>query len=203
MLYQPSGRKRRSPQRHKYTKECHRLAPSSINPPRSSRVTIVGTTTAIATHTTSQNHCAWDGRDTIDTCCVPGSDIATVWECPVPAYTHTHTDGDAQTTHRSNAIVLCAFRRPACPQCNAIGQHQAGMQPQQRKHIGTRPPYGEDTPGRRQVQRKGERWGTSTKGSVLIMTCVPLPHLVLPLSGCACSSTPTMATRGEARGHPW
>ena len=44
--------------------------------------------------------------------------------------------------------------------------------------------------------------GTSAKGSVVILTCVPLPHLVLPLSGCACSGTPTKATRGEARGHP-
>jgi len=68
--------------------------------------------------------------------------------------------------------------------------------------LGASPPYGEDTPGRRQVQRKEKEGGTSAKGSVLRLTCVPLPHLVLPLSGCACSGTPTMATRGEARGHP-
>ena len=30
---------------------------------------------------------------------------------------------------------------------------------------------------------------------------VPLPHLVLPLSGCLSRHTPTRATRGEARGH--
>ena len=30
---------------------------------------------------------------------------------------------------------------------------------------------------------------------------VPLPHLVLPLSGCLSGRTPTRATRGEARGH--
>ena len=29
----------------------------------------------------------------------------------------------------------------------------------------------------------------------------PLPHLVLPLSGCLSRHTPTRATRGEARGH--
>ena len=50
---------------------------------------------------------------------------------------------------------------------------------------------------------KEKEGDTSTKGSVLILTCDPLPRLVLPLSGCACSGTPTMATRGEARGHPW
>ena len=30
---------------------------------------------------------------------------------------------------------------------------------------------------------------------------VPLPHLVLPLSGCLSRHTPTRAKRGEARGH--
>ena len=30
---------------------------------------------------------------------------------------------------------------------------------------------------------------------------VPLPHLVLPLSGCLGRCTPARATRGEARGH--
>ena len=73
---------------------------------------------------------------------------------------------------------------------------------QQRKHIGASPPYDEDTPDRRQDQRKEKEGGTSAKSSVLMLTCVPLPHLVLPLSGCACSSAPTKATRGEARGHP-
>ena len=100
--------------------------------------------------------------------------------------------GDAQTTHRAKAIVLCALRRPTCPQSNDIERDQAGMQPQQRKHIGANPPYGEDTPDRRQVQRKEKEGGTSAKSSVLILTCVPLPHLVLPLSGCACSSAPTI-----------
>ena len=110
--------------------------------------------------------------------------------------------GDAQTTHRARAIVLCALRRPICPQSNAVGRNHAGVQPQQRKHFGASPPYGEDTPDRRQVQRKEKEGGTSAKGSVLMLTCVTLPHLVLPLSGCACSGTPTKATRGEARGHP-
>ena len=57
------------------------------------------------------------------------------------------------------------------------------MQPQRRKHIGPSPPSGEDTPDRRQVQRRENEGGTSAKSSVLILTCVPLPHLVLPLSG--------------------
>ena len=110
--------------------------------------------------------------------------------------------GDAQTTHRARAIVLCALRRPTCPQSNAIGRNQTGKEPQQCKHTGASPPYGEHTPDRRQVQTKEKEGGTPAKSSVLMLICVPLPHLVLPLSGCACSGTPTMATRGEARGHP-
>ena len=52
------------------------------------------------------------------------------------------------------------------------------MQPQQRKHIGASPPCGEDTPDQRQVQTKENEGGASAKGSVLRLTCVPLPHLV-------------------------
>ena len=135
MLHQPTGRKGRSPQRHKYPQECHRIVPSSSQP----SPTIWGNQCGpddrdCHTHTTSQNHCSQDCRDIIDPCNAPGPDIATVWTCPTPVY--THTEGDAQTTHRARAIVLCALRRPTCPQCNAIVQHQAGMQPQQRKHNG-------------------------------------------------------------------
>ena len=62
MLYRATGRKGRSPQRHKYTMECQRIAPSSNQPSQILWVTIVGPTTASATHTTSQNHCAQNGR---------------------------------------------------------------------------------------------------------------------------------------------
>ena len=42
--------------------------------------------------------------------------------------------------------------------------------------------------------------GHPDSGGAAIMG-VPLPHLVLPLSGCPSRHTPTRATRGEARGH--
>ena len=41
---------------------------------------------------------------------------------------------------------------------------------------------------------------TPDSGGAAIMG-VPLPHLVLPLSGCLSRRTPARATRGEARGH--
>ena len=127
--------------------------PHPTNPRKSSGVTIVGPTTAIATHTTSQSRC------------VPFSDP------------HVHK------------VARSTDTRQECTNSSA-------------KAMGTSPPSGEDTPCRREVQRKEKGGGTSAKSSVLRLTCVPLPHLVLPLSGCACSGTPTMATRGEARGHP-
>ena len=64
----------------------------------------MGPTTAIATHTTSQDHCAQDGRDTIDTCCAPGPDIATVWAYPTPVYTQTEgrcTNNTQNQGHRA------------------------------------------------------------------------------------------------------
>ena len=57
------------------TTESH---PHPPKPPRPSGVTIVGPTTAIATHTTSQNHWAQAGRDTIG-----------IWLCTRPR----HRDG--------------------------------------------------------------------------------------------------------------
>ena len=132
------------------TTESH---PHPPKPPRPSGVTNVGPTTAIATHNLAGPLCPNEGRATIDKCCAPDSHIATVWTCPTPTDTHTARRW-TNNTHTIKAIALCALQRPTCPQSGAIERHQAGMQPQQRKHIGTSPPYGEDTPGRRQVQRK-------------------------------------------------
>ena len=111
--------------------------------------------------------------------------------------------GDVQTTHRARAIVLCVpFGDPHVHNVAPSYNTRQECRHRSANTMGTSPPYGEDTPDRRPVQRKAKGGRTSAQGSVQILTCVPLPHLVLPLSGCACSGTPTMATRGEARGHP-
>ena len=204
MLHQPSGRNGPSPQRRKYTKKYYQIEPSSSQ----------------ASPTLWGNHCGSDNRDChthslAEPLCPSMSQhhwYLAVYQAPTSRLCgharrrSTSTPrGQAQTTHthtHSQGHRAVALLRPTCPQSNAIERNQAGMQPQQRKHMGASPPYGEDTPDRRQVQRKKKK-GTSAKGSVLRLTCVPLPHFVLPLSGCACLGTPTMATRGEARGHPW
>ena len=125
MLHQPSGPNGPPPQRRKYTKKYNQIGPSSSR----------------TSPTRWGNHCGPDGRDRhtqprntivskrvvtpLASGCAPGPDIATVWTCPTPVY--IHTEGDVQTTHRATTIVLCALRRPTCPQCNAIGRNQAGM----------------------------------------------------------------------------
>ena len=94
--------------------------------------------------------------------------------------------------------------RAVCPSANHMStkwHHRAKpdrAQPQQRKHI-----WGQSTIWRGHTRpnrstKRGKGLGTSAKSSVLILTCVPLLHLVLSLSGCACSGTPTKATRCEA-----
>ena len=160
----------------------------------------MGPTTAIATHTTSQNNCTQDGRGTIDTGCAPGPRHRDGVDMP-GAGLHPHREAMHKQHTEPGPPCCVSFGDPHVHKV-ARSENQAGMQPQQRKHIGANPPCGEDTPGRRQVQIKEKEGGTSAKGSVLRLTCVPLPHLVVPLSGCACSVTPTKATRGDARGHP-
>ena len=200
MLYQPFGRKGPSPQRRKYTKKYHRIVPSS----------------ARASPTRWGNHCGPDDRGChtqprrtivpkrvatpLVSGCVPGPDIATAWTCPTPVYTHTARPG-TNNTHTARVIVLCALRRPTCPQSNAIERNQAGLQPQQRKDMGASPTYDEDTPDRRQVQRKKKKRYVSNEFCAKTDLC-PLASPRVARVGVVCSGTPTMATRGEARGHP-
>ena len=108
MLFQPSSRKGRPPQRHKYTKKYNRIAPSS---PQASQ-TIWGNQCGSDDrdcHTQSRRTIVSQRcRDTIDKCCAPNSHIATVWTCPTPTDTHTHTPrGDGQTTHTQSKQSRC------------------------------------------------------------------------------------------------
>ena len=152
-------------------------------------------------HTTSQNHCAQRGarhhwqmlctrlphRDCVD---MPDTDR------------HPHREAmDKQHTQARQSRCV-PFSDPHVHKVARATDTRQGCTNSSAKTMGTNPPSGEDTPCRREVQRKENGGGTSAKSSVLRLTCVPLPHLVLPLSGCACSGTPTKATRGEARGHP-
>ena len=126
--------------------------PHPPNPPRSSGVTIVGPTTAIATHTTSQNHCAQEGRDTIDTCCAPGPRHRDGVDMP-DAGLHPHREAMHKQHTQSGSSCCVPFGDPQVNKATR-SENQTGMQPQKRKHIGASPPSGEDTTDRRQVQRK-------------------------------------------------
>ena len=130
---------------------------------------------------------------------------STIWRGPTRPTTSPKEGKEGGTSAKGSVLMLTCVplpnqQRKFCDGPVRVKGITIGAQ--QRKHIGTNPSCGEETPDRRQVQIKEKEGGASAKGSVLILTCVPLPHIVLPLSGCACSGTPTMATRGEARGHP-
>ena len=137
------------------TTESH---PHHTNPPRSSGVTIVGPTTAIATHTHTQPRRTIVPKRVatqLTSACVPGPDIATAWACPTPVYTHTHTARlCTNNTHSQGHRAVCPSATLMSIRTRDRTTPGRGMQPQQRKHIGTSPPPGEDTPDRRQVQKK-------------------------------------------------
>ena len=66
MLYQPSGRKGRTPQRHKYTKGTPEPSNHHQLPPILRDNHCGPDDQDCHTHTDSQDHCSQDGRDTID-----------------------------------------------------------------------------------------------------------------------------------------
>ena len=175
--------------------------PHPPKPPRPSGVTNVGSTTAIDTHNLAGTIIPKMVAPPLTPAVYQGP---TSRRCGHARRRSTPTPrGDAQTTHTTRAIVLCVpFGDPHVHKVTTSKEAKQECTHSSANTLGTSPPYGEDTPDRRQVQRKEKEGDTSAKGSVLMLTCVPLPHLVLPLSGCACSGTPTKATRGEARGHP-
>ena len=98
--------------------------PHPPNPPRSSGVTNVGPTTAIAEHSLAEPLCPTRVATQLTSAV---RQTPTSRRCGHARRRSTPTPrGDAQTTHRAKAIVLCALRRPTCPQSKTIGRHQAG-----------------------------------------------------------------------------
>ena len=134
------------------------------------------------THTTSQNHCAQSGsRHHWHLAVYQGP---TSRRCGHARRRSTSTPrGQAHTTHTQPGSSCCVpFGNPHVQEGNAIERNQAGMQPQQRKHIGTSPPYGEDTPDRRQVKRK-ETKGYISKGFCANTDLCPLASPRVALVG--------------------
>jgi len=83
-----------------------------------------------------------------------GPDIATVWQCPTPAYTRTArrcTNNTQSHGHRAvcpSATIMSTKYRDR----TTTGRNATTAAP---THWGT-PPFGDDTPGRRRPQRKGK-----------------------------------------------
>ena len=152
-------------------------------------------------HTISQDPCAPTKVVAPLTNTVHQTPTSRLWDMP-DTDRHPHREAmDKQHTHNQSNRAVCPsathmstkWRDRTAPDRDATTAAQThwDQSPIWRGH--TKPTTS---------PKEGKGRGTSAKSSVLILTCVPLPHLVLPLSGCACSGTPTMATRGEARGHP-
>ena len=196
------GHKSPSPQRHKYTTECHRTTPSSNQPSQVPWGNHCGSDNRDChTHTTSQNHCSQAGRNTIG-----------AWLCTRPRHRdcvhmpdtglHPHRESKHKQHTRSQG------HRAVCPSATHMSiRNRDRTKPSRNAVTAAQTHWYQSTMWRGHTRsttspKERKRRGASAKSSVLRLTCVPLPHLVLPLSGCACSGTPTMATRGEARGHP-
>ena len=122
------------------------------------------------------NHCGLDDRDChtqprrtnvpkrvatpLTSGCAPGPDIATLWTCPTPAYTHT-AKLCTNNTHSQGHRAVCPSATHMSMRKGDRTKPGRGMQPQQRKHIGAIPPSVEDTSDRRQTRRKGKGgWGS-------------------------------------------
>jgi len=134
-------------------------------------------------HTTSQNHCSQEGRDTIGTWLCTRAPTSRRCGHARRRSTPTPRD-DAQATHTQPRSSRCVpFSDPHVHKVTRSNETRQGCTHSSANTLGTIPPSREDTPSRRQVQRKRKEGGSSTKSSVLTLTCVPLPHLVLPLSG--------------------
>ena len=99
-------RKGPSPPRHKCTTIYKRLVPSFPNPPLPYRVTIVGPTTAIATHNLAEPLCPRRSRHHWHLAVYQGPDITTVWACPTPADTHT-ARRCTNNTHNQCQCAVC------------------------------------------------------------------------------------------------
>ena len=113
MLYHP-GRKGPTPHRHKYTKECQRIVPSFPKPPRSSGVTIVGPTTAIATHNLAEPLYPSGSQHDWN---LAVYQAPTSRRCGHARRRSTSTPrGQAQTTHtHSQGHRAVCLLRPTCP----------------------------------------------------------------------------------------
>ena len=91
------------------------------------------------------DHCSQEGRTTIGPCCVPGSDIATVWTCPTPVYTpHREAMHKQHTEPRPSGCV--AFGDPHVHKVARSNDTRQECTHSTAKALGTSPPSGEDTP---------------------------------------------------------
>ena len=110
MVYRTSGHKGPSPQNTNPPRNDKGSHPLPPQPPRPSGVTNVSWATAIDPHNLAGTIVPKRVAPPLTPAVCQDPDIATVWTCPTPAYTHTARRCTNNThTHRARAIVLCAL----------------------------------------------------------------------------------------------
>ena len=147
--------------------------PHPPNPPRPSGVTNVGWTTAIDTHN------------------LAGTIVPKRVAPPLAPAVNQGPD------HRA----VCALRRPTCPQSNDIERTKLECSHSSANTLGPvhHMARKHQTDDKSKVRKKK---GYISKRFCANANLCPLASPRVALVGVACSGTPTMATRGEARGHP-
>ena len=114
MLHQPSVTKAHHRKDANTRRSTTKSNPHPPKPPRPSGETIVGPTTAIATHTHTQPRRTIVPKRVATPLapgCEPGPDIATVWACPTPVYIHTASPG----TNNTHTHTQSQGHRAVCP----------------------------------------------------------------------------------------
>ena len=203
MLHQPSGRKGPSPQRRKSNKKYDQIEPSSSQASPALSGNHCGSDNRDChTHTTSQNHCAQAGRNTIG-----------AWLCTRPRHRdcvhmpdaglHPHREAKQQQHTHSQC------HRAVCPSATHMSiRKRDRTKPNRNAATAAQTHWSQSTIWRGHTRsttspKTGKRRGYISKEFCAETDLCPLASPRVALVGVACSGTPTKATRGEARGHPW
>ena len=202
MLHQPSGRKGPPPQRRKSTKKYDQIEPSSSQTSPTLWGNHCGSDNRDChTHTTSQDHCALSVSQHnwhLAVYQAPTSQLcghARRRSTPTPR-------GQTQTTHPQPGSSCCV---PLCdPHAQKGTRSNETKQECNHNNANTLVPVHHrarthQTDDKSKGQKKD---GCMEKGFCAKTDLCPLASPRVALVGVACSGTPTMATRGEARGHP-
>ena len=171
---------------HRNDTNTHRNATESYphppNPPRQSGVTNVGPTTAIATHT---QHRRTIVPKTVATSLTPAMhQDPTSRRCGHARHRPTPTPRAMHKQHTEPWSSCCVpFGDPHVHNVTQSDNTRKACSHSSANTMGTSPPYGEDTPGRRPIQRTEKGGGYISKGFCANTDLCPLASPRVALVG--------------------